>query len=447
MLQGSTVSLKFARSDEHGGDDLPGGVRRVEEVGGRKDILAVGMEYSADPPMSYKLLINSYSRRSGSGTGSRCRGPGGRARRIQRGVPRVRRADASIPDEGDPSEGSSGTNPAKWVSTRAWRTSRYVSIAQTTQRKIGDFILDPDILLPVEMPTGRRPLKTDELSWEAIVAGTLKVLAWDHGNAHTDYYRRFVLAVKPDIKTEFTHLGILKARNGEAEVAIEIFRALEGLFPDDAVTQHEPRPGLRGARAPAWRSWRTTTRRTEYQGLAFEAYKAALAADPTEPAIHYNLAYFYLHQRSFEKAREHLQVFVKTGTDEKRVREARRIIREIDDQGLMDGLFKKAFDSIRMGKEEEGIESITEVPRLPSRRAQRLVPPGLGARRLGRYAEGKEAFLKALELGSPHADLLNELAICLMELGELAESRKRLQKRWRWSRKTPRSSRTSASSP
>jgi len=29
---------------------------------------------------------------------------------------------------------------------------RYVSIAQTTQRQIGDFTLDPKILLPIEMP-------------------------------------------------------------------------------------------------------------------------------------------------------------------------------------------------------------------------------------------------------------------------------------------------------
>ena len=88
----------------------------------------------------------------------------------------------------------------------------------------------------------------------------------------------------------------------------------------------------------------------EYQGLAFEAYKAALAADPTEPAIHYNMAYFYLHQRSFEKAREHLDVYAKTGDDAQRVREAKRIMKEIDEQGLMDGLFQQAFDRIRMGQ-------------------------------------------------------------------------------------------------
>ncbi len=302
----------------------------------------------------------------------------------------------------------------------------YVSIAQTTQRQIGDFTLDPEILLPVELPPGTRSLKAGELSWEAIVAGTLKVLAWDPGNSHAGYYRRFVLAVKPEIKNEFTHVGILKARNGESEVAIEIFRALEGLFPDDAVTRMNLALAYE-ERARQLEKIEREDQAEELQNLAFESYKAALAADPTEPTIHYNVAYFYLHQRSFEKAREHLQVFAKTGTDEKRVREAKRLIREIDEQGLMDGLFQKAFDCIRMGKEEEGISHIRSFlssrPGVPN--AWFML--GWANRRLARYAEGRDAFQKALELGSPHADLLNELAICLMELGELAESRKRLE--------------------
>lgn len=32
----------------------------MDEVGGRKDIVAVAVEYPRDPPMSYKLLLNSY---------------------------------------------------------------------------------------------------------------------------------------------------------------------------------------------------------------------------------------------------------------------------------------------------------------------------------------------------------------------------------------------------
>ncbi|HEY9594301.1 MAG TPA: tetratricopeptide repeat protein [Spirochaetia bacterium] len=302
----------------------------------------------------------------------------------------------------------------------------FFSVAKLTQRQIGDFTLDPGVLMPVEMPAGVASIQAGDLTWEAIVAGTLKVIAWDATNANIDYYRRFVLAVKPNIKDEFTQVGILKARNGDAEIAIEIFRSLEGLFPDDAIV----RMNLALAYEQQLRKLEKLEREEEaeeYRGLAFESYKAALAADPSEPMIHYNVAYFYLHQRSFDKAREHLAVFVKNGTDEKRVREAKKIIREIDAQGLLDGLFEKAFDAIRMGKEEQGIAHIEKFlesqPNVPN--AWFLL--GWAHRRLGRYADGRTAFEKALELGAAHADLLNELAICLMELGDLPQSRKRLE--------------------
>jgi Flp pilus assembly protein TadD len=312
----------------------------------------------------------------------------------------------------------------------------FISIAETTQRRIGEFTLDPDILLPIELPPGELSFNLKELQWEAIIAGTLKVLAYDAENTHADYYRRFVLAVKPEIREELTHLGITSSRNANYDLAEEVFKALEGLFPDDGISKMnlalvydeysrhlETRADTPGE-DPQEGAHRLVE---EYQGLAFEAYKRALAVNPSEPVIHYNLAFFYLHQRSFDKAREHLTEYLKLGADPKMVRESQRIIREIDSQGLMNGLFRKAYDFIRMNREEEGIAAIREFleshPQVPN--AWFIL--GWGLRRLARYAEGKEAFLKAISLGEPHADALNELAICLMELGELTESAARLR--------------------
>ena len=302
----------------------------------------------------------------------------------------------------------------------------YFSIAKTTQRQIGDFTLDPAILLPVELPPGVTSISAGELRLGSHRRGNAEGSRLGSKNPNADYYRRFVLAVKPEIKAEFTQAGIMKARNGESDLAIEIFRALEGLFPDDAVTQMN----LALAYEERSRQKERTGRRKGSGGVTkprLRIVQGRPCRGPHRPAIHYNMAYFYLHQRSFDKAREHLKVFAQTGSDEKRVREAKRLIREIDDQGLMDGLFQQAFDNIRMGKEEDGIAKIKEFlssrPTVPN--AWFLL--GWAYRRLARFQEGKEAFLKALSLGSPHADLLNELAICLMELGELAESRKRLE--------------------
>jgi hypothetical protein len=57
---GKSAVLRIARGDQGPEIQVPGSVRRAEEVGGRKEILAVSIEFSGDPPMTYKLLINSY---------------------------------------------------------------------------------------------------------------------------------------------------------------------------------------------------------------------------------------------------------------------------------------------------------------------------------------------------------------------------------------------------
>jgi hypothetical protein len=54
------VALKIIRGDPSLDILIQGVVRRAEEVGGHKDILAIGIEFEGDIPMTYKLLISSY---------------------------------------------------------------------------------------------------------------------------------------------------------------------------------------------------------------------------------------------------------------------------------------------------------------------------------------------------------------------------------------------------
>ncbi len=302
---------------------------------------------------------------------------------------------------------------------------RWIPASQLPPLAAGGFAVDPAIPLPLETGPAGDPLPGAP-SWEAVAAAALVVLAWQPGHPHTAYFRGLVLAVRPGIREELTHLGITQARNGDHDTAIEVFRSLEGLAPDSAAASLNLALVLDG-KARSLESSDRTREAEEYQEMAFEAYKRALAADPSEPTIHYNAAFFFLHHRSFDKAREHLDFYARHGDDQARVREAARIVREIDAQGLVDGLFRKAYDMVRLGREEEGVaaaRAFLEVhPDVPH--AWFLL--GWGLRRLARWAEARDAFLRSLEIGAPHADLLNELAICLMELGDLAESDRRLR--------------------
>jgi hypothetical protein len=54
------IVLKINRGEPGNDILLAAIVRRAEEVGGHKDILALGIEYEGETPMSYKLLISSY---------------------------------------------------------------------------------------------------------------------------------------------------------------------------------------------------------------------------------------------------------------------------------------------------------------------------------------------------------------------------------------------------
>jgi Flp pilus assembly protein TadD len=302
----------------------------------------------------------------------------------------------------------------------------FISIAETTQRTFGGFTLDPAILLPVELSPGGAPGTTKELAWEAIVSGTLKLLAREPAHEHADYYRRFVLAVRPDIRTEFTGAGIMTARNGNHELAIEIFRAMEGLFPGDAVTALNLALAYDGRARALDRAGREEPADAAREA-AFEAYKRALAADPGEPALHYNLAFFHLHQRTFEKAREHLAVFLRLSDDREKRAEARRIVKEIDAQGLAEGLFQRAYDCIRMGREEEGVTLARRFLETHPGAWHAWFLVGWGCRRLGRWSEGREAFEKVVALGGSSPDALNELAICQMELGDLTTAERTLR--------------------
>ncbi len=302
----------------------------------------------------------------------------------------------------------------------------YISIGEDIEQSIGDFHIDPNIMLPIEFPQGKDTISPEDISWEAIISAMLRILAYNPEHEHAEYFRQFVLAVKPDIKDELTETGILKARNKDFDIAIEIFMALEGLFPDCAVTKLNLALVYED-RAYHYNQIEKTELAERYFDLAFSTYKRALTVDPSNPKIHYNFAYFFLKQKNYEKAKEHFELYLKWGDDKDKVNEAKRIVEEINKNSLMDKLFKEAFDYINMGKEQEGIKRIKLFLEKHNNVWNAWFLLGWGYRRLGMYKEGKEAFLKALQYHKPLPDTLNELAICLMELGEYDESFKRLK--------------------
>ncbi|MCL2479103.1 MAG: tetratricopeptide repeat protein, partial [Treponema sp.] len=304
--------------------------------------------------------------------------------------------------------------------------------------------VDPTIPLPVEtaaddMHTFDAKDLAENLSWEMILAGMIRIIAEEKNPADlpavdqpavkphwVNYYRQFVLTLKPEIYNEFTGAAVIKARNRDFDEALEIISILEGLFPDSpqvllnkALIQEEETAELerKGCEMEA----------ALLSDRTAETYKRALAMEPVLPELYYNLGFFYSARKNFGKAREFFNEYLAVANDAEKKEKAEKIAGEIEKTGLDNPKYTESLELIRQGKETQALalihDFIAEYPMVWNA----WFVLGWALRKLGRYGDALASFRKAAELGGKNADTRNETAICLMEVGEFPEARKELE--------------------
>ncbi len=297
----------------------------------------------------------------------------------------------------------------------------FVSLPESMHKEIGGFELDPTIMLPVETGGVGGDLNLETLSWEMIISGMLKILAWDRENENAEYYRNFILAVKPEIIDELTQSGILKAQNRDWDIAEEVFLALSGLQPGN------PRATLNLAlmydqRSEGYSALDNSELEKEYADKAFSAYIKALQEKPELPETHMYAGHFFLRQQSWGRAKKEFSRFLQISRDDQKKAEIQKILDQLKGSSDRDALFNEAFDFIRLGKETEGLAKIDEFLEIQDDVWNAWFLKGWALRRLECYQEAYDAFSAARARGGNSPDLLNETAICAMELERYEES-------------------------
>jgi tetratricopeptide (TPR) repeat protein len=294
-------------------------------------------------------------------------------------------------------------------------------IEAVSQSSAGEsFAIDPAIPIPVELAPGAQTLDLEQLSWEMIIAGMLRVLAAEPEGKDAPYYRGFVRAVKPDILTEFTTAALLKAQNRDYDLALEIIDLLTGLFPglpvlflNRALILEEQADARIEAKAA--------------QDAAYKAYQAVLEFHPPFPDGVFNAGFFFMKRRNFKEARECFQTYLQLEDEPEKREQATRILEEIQSHNLDDTVFREAYDCIREGDPAQGLPKIGNFLERHPEVWNGWFLLGWGLRKLGRWHDGIGAFRKAIELGGDTSDTRNELAICLMESGDHVGARKELE--------------------
>ncbi len=304
----------------------------------------------------------------------------------------------------------------------------YLQVPPELAREVGSFRLDPSIPLPVEARRSGEVPNLDDLSWEQIVAAMLKIMAWERSHADFAYYHDFILSVRPEVWQELSATGIVKAQAKDFRLAEEIFLALEGLDPT------HPRTLLNLAllyddEAESLSQRGQSAEAEDLLTLAQKKFSQALTATPPLPDAFFYAGFFHLKQKNLERARGLFEAFFELAKDdEKKITAARKALADADRQSRLDLLFKEAYDFILLGKEEEGIRRLDEFLKEHPQVWNAWFLLGWARRRLGQWKAAMEAFQTCLDKGGDQIDTYNEMAICAMELGELVQARRLLEK-------------------
>jgi Flp pilus assembly protein TadD len=247
-----------------------------------------------------------------------------------------------------------------------------------------------------------------------------------------DYYRRFVLAVRPGIFSEFNESAILKAKNGDIDAALEILSALGGLFPGSPVILLNRALALEEKAGVLETAGKSAEAEAAVNAVE-AAYDAVLAMKPPFPNAFFNAGYFKLNHHDFAGAEECFSAYVSfaedgiSGAEDEKRENAEKVLGEIKECFLSDEGFREAWELVRGGKEEEAMDRIRGFLEDHPDVWNGWFILGWALRSLERWGDGAAALKKAAELGGTNSDVRNELAICLMELADYPAAKKELE--------------------
>jgi len=195
---------------------------------------------------------------------------------------------------------------------------------------------------------------------------------------------------------------------------------------------------------------------------AMEAYEEVLSMEPVLPDALFNAGFFYMRLREFGQARDCFSRYISlleesdptesdfedtqdcTNDEElllsaEKKEQAEKIIRNIVEQGLDEVCYMEAYDCISRGDNEMGLPRIKEFLERRPKAQNGWFLLGWALRKLARYKDSLEAFKKAISLFEANSqikakglytgsiDIRNEMAICLMELGDFKEAKRELE--------------------
>ena len=176
-----------------------------------------------------------------------------------------------------------------------------------------------------------------------------------------------------------------------------------------------------------------------YDADAESFYQKAMNADPPLADAFFNAGFFYLKLHNYRQAKDCFETYIALTcdlSDEElgengiyKKERAQEVIANISNQNMDDVYFQDAYKLISSNQEEKGLDKIRIFLQNNPKVWNAWFLLGWGLRKVGRFSDAKQAFLKAIEYGAEdNCDTYNELSLCYIEEKDFDEAKKCLLK-------------------
>ena len=294
---------------------------------------------------------------------------------------------------------------------------RFITLPE--ERKLGDVTLRKDIPLPIQFPEGSL---TDDIDFNSIVAGLIKVVAWDTENADFSYYKDLLLELQPDVIKELNVAAIAQSKKGDFEFAEELMLAVNHL--SDAPESYINLAVLYAQMTVHLHKEGKDTEADMYDDRILSVLNECKAKHEDHAATYSEISAFHMRHGDVESARDYLARYTELETDPKKKANAQKTLKDIEKMLSSKDEIMYAYDKMMMGCPDDALEAMNKYIAKNDKRWESFFLRGWAKRVLEDYKGAQEDLLESLRIDGTNAEVYNELSICAREDGntELAKS-------------------------
>lgn len=289
-------------------------------------------------------------------------------------------------------------------------------------RKIGTTVLSAKIPLPVEFSEGQDP---NDIDFNSIVAGLIKVVAWAPENNNYKYYKDILLELQPEVVKELNIAAISKSNKKEYEFAEELMLAVNHL--SEAPESYVNLAVLYAQMTVDMHKAKDDVKADMYDDRILEVLTQCINRHPKYAAAYSEISAFHMRHGNVEDARDALAKYVSLETDLKKKATAQNTLDSINKMLSSKDQIMYAYDKMMMGCADEAVDVINKYLAANEACWEAYFIRGWAKRTLEDFKGAQIDLLESLRIDGKNAEVYNELSICARESGDVELAKSYLQ--------------------